>query len=78
LFDRLVRIEQRVSPFANLKKAAGSIKGARWAKPELVGQIAFTEWTRDGQLRHPSFLGLREDKSADEVFYDRLHHNERQ
>jgi DNA ligase D-like protein (predicted ligase) len=42
-------------------------KGVHWARPELVAQVAFTEWTRDGQLRHPRFLGLREDKSASEV-----------
>ncbi|MFF4400966.1 hypothetical protein [Streptomyces sp. NPDC001480] len=35
---------------------------ARWGEPELVAQIAFTEWTRDGMPRHPRFLGLREDK----------------
>jgi ATP-dependent DNA ligase len=33
-----------------------------WVEPRLVGQIAFTEWTRDGQLRHPRFQGLRRDK----------------
>ena len=38
-----------------------------WVEPELVAQIAFTEWTRDGRLRHPSFLGLREDKPARSV-----------
>jgi bifunctional non-homologous end joining protein LigD len=64
------RIEQRESPFENLKKATGSIKGAGWLRPKLVGQIAFTEWTRDAQLRHPSFLGLREDKAAREVVHD--------
>lgn len=35
-----------------------------WLRPELVAQIAFTEWTRDGRLRHPRFLGLRDDKTA--------------
>lgn len=39
----------------------------RWARPELVAQVAFTEWTRDGMLRHPRFLGLRTDKSPSEV-----------
>jgi bifunctional non-homologous end joining protein LigD len=38
-----------------------------WLKPELVCQINFTEWTRDGHLRHPVFLGLREDKKPREV-----------
>jgi bifunctional non-homologous end joining protein LigD len=39
----------------------------RWVKPQLVAQVKFTEWTADGILRHPSFLGLREDKSPREV-----------
>ncbi|MPZ76868.1 MAG: DNA ligase D [Deltaproteobacteria bacterium] len=40
---------------------------AHWVKPELVAEVSFTEWTRDGTLRHPSFLGLREDKRARDV-----------
>ncbi|MFL6751956.1 MAG: DNA ligase D [Sphingomicrobium sp.] len=42
-------------------------KGAHWIKPELVAEIAFTEFTDDGILRHPSFIALREDKPASEV-----------
>jgi bifunctional non-homologous end joining protein LigD len=42
-------------------------KGAHFIKPELVGEIAFTEFTDDGILRHPSFVGLREDKPAKDV-----------
>ncbi len=38
-----------------------------WVKPELVAQVAFGEWTRDGQLRHPRFLGMRTDKLARDV-----------
>lgn len=38
-----------------------------WVEPLLVGQVAFTEWTRDGQLRHPRFQGLRRDKEPAEV-----------
>ncbi len=38
-----------------------------WVEPKLVAQIGFTEWTRDGRLRHPRFLGLRDDKTASEV-----------
>ncbi|MEU9286194.1 non-homologous end-joining DNA ligase [Streptomyces sp. NPDC048275] len=38
-----------------------------WVEPALVGQIAFTEWTRDGMLRHPRFVGLRDDKPAGDV-----------
>ncbi len=42
-------------------------RGAHWVRPRLVGEVAFTEWTRDGMLRHPAWRGLRPDKSPDEV-----------
>jgi bifunctional non-homologous end joining protein LigD len=42
-------------------------KGVHWVRPKLVAQVAFTEWTRDGQLRHPRYLGLRTDKKATDV-----------
>jgi len=42
-------------------------RGVTWVKPELVGEVEFTEWTSDGRLRHPSFHGLREDKPAKQV-----------
>ena len=38
-----------------------------WARPELVAQIKFTEWTADGKLRHPVYLGLRDDKKPQDV-----------
>ena len=46
---------------------APRIRDATWVKPRFVAQVAFTEWTEDNRLRHPSFLGLREDKSPEEV-----------
>ncbi|MBV8519906.1 MAG: DNA ligase D [Acidobacteria bacterium] len=46
---------------------APRIKTATWVKPRLVAQVAFTEWTSDNRLRHPSFLGLREDKAVNDV-----------
>jgi bifunctional non-homologous end joining protein LigD len=46
-------------------------RGAHWLRPELVAQVGFTEWTRDGRLRHPRFLGLRHDKAAREVVRER-------
>jgi DNA ligase D-like protein (predicted ligase) len=42
-------------------------KNVHWARPRLVAQIGFTEWTRDGKLRHPRFLGLRTDKAPKDV-----------
>ena len=40
---------------------------AHWVRPELVAQVKFTEWTADGRLRHPVYLGLRDDKRPTEV-----------
>lgn len=46
---------------------APRFRKAVWVRPELVAQVRFTEWTGDGKLRHPVFLGLRDDKAAREV-----------
>ena len=43
------------------------VRDTTWVKPRLVGQVAFSEWTGDHRLRHPSFLGLRDDKAVKEV-----------
>ncbi|WP_372476617.1 non-homologous end-joining DNA ligase [Pseudonocardia terrae] len=51
------------SPFAGPVRE----KDTHWLRPELVAQIGFTEWTRDGRLRHPRYLGLRDDKEPREV-----------
>lgn len=64
LHARLRKLEVEESPCTR-----GPIprKGVHWARPVLVAQVAFTEWTRDGQLRHPRYLGLREDKAPTDV-----------
>jgi bifunctional non-homologous end joining protein LigD len=67
LRDRLAKDEVPVSP----AKDAPRIRDAHWVKPRLVAQVAFTEWTADNRLRHPSFLGLRDDKSPEEVVRER-------
>jgi DNA ligase D-like protein (predicted ligase) len=63
LVGELERRERPTPPFT----AADLPRRARWAEPELVAEIEFTEWTRDGKLRHPRYLGLRFDKPAREV-----------
>ncbi|HET8773260.1 MAG TPA: DNA ligase D [Thermoanaerobaculia bacterium] len=50
-----------------LVKDAPRVKSAIWTKPRLIAQVAFGEWTGDHRLRHPAFLGLRDDKSVEEV-----------
>ena len=64
LAERLAPLVRDTSPFEPEK---GIPRAATWVEPELVAQIAFMEWTADGRLRHPSFLGLRFDKPAREV-----------
>ncbi|MBB3693265.1 DNA ligase D [Sphingomonas sp. BK580] len=60
---------ERKTPTVAAPRAA--VRGARWVSPKLVAEIAFTETTPEGVLRHPSFLGLRGDKSAAEVVVER-------
>jgi bifunctional non-homologous end joining protein LigD len=48
------------------------IKECRWLRPEPVAQIEFREWTRDGHLRHCSFIGLRDDKQLDAVMREAI------
>jgi bifunctional non-homologous end joining protein LigD len=68
LGKRLRELERPDPPFADVDPVP---RGTHWVEPELVGQIAFTEWTRDGRLRHPRFLGLRTDKPARDVVRER-------
>jgi bifunctional non-homologous end joining protein LigD len=63
LGERLAPLRRERSPFADEVRE----RGAAWVEPRLVAQVGFSEWTRDGRLRHPRFLGLREDKAAEEV-----------
>ncbi|MEA2214082.1 MAG: bifunctional non-ous end joining protein LigD [Solirubrobacteraceae bacterium] len=53
------------SPFAD--PASVRERDIRWVKPKLVAELGFSEWTSSGRLRHPRFLGLRDDKPAREV-----------
>jgi bifunctional non-homologous end joining protein LigD len=61
---RMRKLEQDDSPFEPFKPVP---PGTRWLRPELVAQVGFSEWTRDGRLRHPRYIGLRDDKHAREV-----------
>jgi bifunctional non-homologous end joining protein LigD len=66
LRKKLDQLIQPTTPFAVKPKDPG-LRRAVWTKPKLVGEVAFTEWTDDGSVRHPSFQGLREDKKPSEV-----------
>jgi ATP-dependent DNA ligase len=75
VMDKMKPLETDTCPFANLPEKKRTqwaltkeeMKNCRWLKPELVAQINFAEWTPDGHLRHASFSGLQEDKSAQDV-----------
>jgi bifunctional non-homologous end joining protein LigD len=65
LGERLRRLRRDDPPFADASEIRE--RGVSWVQPQLVAEIGFSEWTRDGRLRHPRFLGLREDKAARDV-----------
>ncbi|HVU35937.1 MAG TPA: non-homologous end-joining DNA ligase [Opitutaceae bacterium] len=60
-------LPQPRKPRYGLGMTKAAMKDVTWLKPELVAQVQFTEWTAEGSLRHPVFLGLRSDKPAGEV-----------
>jgi bifunctional non-homologous end joining protein LigD len=63
-------LEQRQSPFRNPPQGREA-RSVHWVRPELVAEVEFTEWTKEGILRHPSFKGLRPDKKPREVTLER-------
>ncbi len=67
LSSKLKKMEIKNSPVSETIKE----KNVHWVSPRLVGEVSFTEWTNDGKLRHPAFLGLRKDKSAKQVTRER-------
>jgi len=81
LFNEFKPLRSATCPFVNLPTkrsgkfgqgvTASEMKLCTWLEPKLVAQVRFTEWTSDGGLRHPVFLGLREDKRSEEVTRER-------
>jgi DNA ligase D-like protein (predicted ligase) len=65
---QLRKLETDDSPFADARPIP---RGTHWTRPELVAQIGFAEWTNDGRLRQPRFLGLRDDKRPKDVVRER-------
>jgi bifunctional non-homologous end joining protein LigD len=65
LHASMVKLERDSSPFS-----AGALprpRGVHWVEPRLVGEVGFSEWTTAGELRHPRFQGMRDDKDPAEV-----------
>ena len=77
LMRRLAPLGRRSCPFVNLPSTKSSHWGEgvtaedmaalKWVTPSVVVEVTFTEWTRDNNLRHAAYVGLREDKRAQEV-----------
>ena len=70
--QRLLRVlkplERGTSPFREAPKMPKVRKGdVVWVEPKLVAEVGFSEWTTTGTLRHPVYLGLRDDKDPDQV-----------
>lgn len=66
LHRRLKKLEEPKPSVSDPPRGAAA-RGIHWVRPELVAEVAFTEWTGDGMIRHPSFQGLREDKNPEEI-----------
>ena len=77
LFERFRGLERASCPFRNLPESkkgrwgegltAEDMEKCRWPQPRLVAAIEFLEWTPEKHLRHPRFIGLRDDKDPDRV-----------
>jgi bifunctional non-homologous end joining protein LigD len=68
LYQRLLPLRTGRSPF---KERVKDEAVTTWVKPQLVAEVKFTEWTSAGEMRHPAFLGLREDKEAKDVLQEK-------
>jgi bifunctional non-homologous end joining protein LigD len=64
MYRRLARLERKTSPFEHPPRTN---ERAHWTRPEVVVEVKFNEWTADGKLRQPIFLGVRDDKAARDV-----------
>jgi bifunctional non-homologous end joining protein LigD len=71
LADLRRRLDTRLVDHSPFTRGRVGERGVHWVRPELVAEVAFTEWTRDGKLRHPRFKGLRRDKPPRAVTRER-------
>lgn len=64
----MIRLKTAKSPFGKKVKDEAV---TTWVKPQLVAEVKFTEWTSFGEMRHPVYLGLRDDKSPETIVLER-------
>ena len=73
--DEIERLTEIMAPLkrktSTVEAPRAAVRGARWIEPKLVAEVAYTEVTGDGVLRHPSYLGLREDKKPEAVVVEK-------
>jgi bifunctional non-homologous end joining protein LigD len=74
LRDLRERLDQLAADKSALQAGTGIPRAAHWVKPELVAEVSFGEWTRDGKVRHSVFHGLRTDKPADDIAQEAVLH----
>jgi bifunctional non-homologous end joining protein LigD len=74
IYEKLTPLRTASSPFRQRVKDE---RQASWVKPKLIAEVRFTEWTEAGEMRHPAFLGLREDKKPENVVMEKEAHRPR-
>jgi bifunctional non-homologous end joining protein LigD len=74
IHGKLINLKTARSPFASKVKDEAV---TTWVTPSLLAEVKFTEWTRSGEMRHPVYVGLREDKRAADVVHEEETHKRR-
>ena len=69
IYAQLTPLERKASPLAKPLTSAQA-RGVQWVEPTLVGEVQFAQWTRDGVVRHATFMGLRSDKPAAQIVHE--------
>ncbi|WP_455826406.1 DNA ligase D [Pseudomonas graminis] len=69
IYAQLTPIERKASPLAKPLTSAQA-RGVHWVEPNLVGEVQFAEWTREGVVRQAAFVGMRTDKPAAQIIHE--------
>jgi len=69
IYAQLTPLERKVSPLVKPLTSAQA-RGVHWVEPQLVGEVQFAEWTREGVVRQAAFVGLRTDKPVAQIIHE--------